>query len=133
MASPIVYGPNFSTYVRATRLTLAEKPAPYQLVEVAMMQGAHKQDDFLKRNPFGKVPAFEHDDVRLYETSAIIRYIDRAFGGARLQPSDVKQLAKMDQAISIVDRTAGVVRSPGGRSRWRRWAILAVQRACGSS
>jgi glutathione S-transferase len=106
MASPIVYGPNFSTYVRATRLTLAEKPAPYQLVEVAMMQGAHKQDDFLKRNPFGKVPAFEHDDVRLYETSAIIRYIDRAFGGARLQPSDVKQLAKMDQAISIVDSFA---------------------------
>ena len=106
MASPVVYGPNFSTYVRATRLTLAEKPAPYQLVEIAFMQGAHKQDDFLKRNPFGKVPAFEHDGVRLYETSAIIRYIDRSFGGAKLQPSDVKQLAKMDQVISIVDSFA---------------------------
>jgi len=106
MASPVVYGPNFSTYVRATRLTLAEKPAPYQLVEIAFMQGAHKQDDFLKRNPFGKVPAFEHDGVRLYETSAIIRYIDRSFGGAKLQPSDGKQLAKMDQVISIVDSFA---------------------------
>ena len=106
MASPVVYGPNFSTYVRATRLTLAEKPAPYQLVEIAFMQGAHKQDEFLKRNPFGKVPAFEHDGVRLYETSAIIRYIDRSFGGAKLQPSDVKQLAKMDQVISIVDSFA---------------------------
>ena len=29
----------------------------------------------------GKGPAFEHDGLKLYETSAIIRYIDRAFGG----------------------------------------------------
>ena len=106
MASPIVYGPNFSTYVRATRLTLVEKPAPYQLSEIAFMQGAHKQDEFLKRNPFGKVPAFEHDGLKLYETSAIIRYIDRAFGGAKLQPADTKQLAKVDQVISIVDSFA---------------------------
>jgi glutathione S-transferase len=106
MASPIVYGPNFSTYVRTVRLTLTEKPAPYQLSEVAMLQGAHKQDEFLKRNPFGKVPAFEHDGVSLYETGAIIRYIDRAFGGAKLQPSDVKLLAKMDQVIGIIDSFA---------------------------
>ena len=106
MASPIIYGPNFSTYVRTTRLALTEKPAPYQLTEIAFMQGAHKQDDFLKRNPFGKVPAFEHDGLKLYETSAITRYIDRSFGGAKLQPTDVKQLAKMDQVIGIVDSYA---------------------------
>jgi glutathione S-transferase len=106
MASPIVYGPNFSTYVRTTRLALTEKPAPYQLSEVAFTQGAHKQGEFLKRNPFGKVPAFEHDGFKLYETSAITRYIDRRFGGAKLQPSDARQLAKMDQAIGIIDSYA---------------------------
>ncbi len=106
MASPIIYGPSYSTYVRATRLALEEKPAPYELSDVAMMQGVHKQDAFLKRNPFGKVPAFEHDGLKLYETSAIIRYIDRAFSGARLQPSDIKRLAHMDQVISIVDSFA---------------------------
>ena len=77
MASPIIYGPNFSTYVRTTRLALTEKPAPYQLTEIAFMEGAHKRDEFLQRNPFGKVPAFEHDGLKLYETSAITRYIDR--------------------------------------------------------
>jgi glutathione S-transferase len=106
MSSPIIYGPNFSTYVRAARLALTEKPAPYQLTEIAFMQGAHKQDEFLKRNPFGKVPAFEHDGLKLYETSAITRYIDRTFGGAKLQPGDAKQLAKMDQVIGIVDSYA---------------------------
>jgi glutathione S-transferase len=106
MAKPIIYGPNFSTYVRATRLALEEKPAAYELVEVAILQGAHKQEAFRKRNPFGKVPAFEHDGLALYETGAIIRYIDRAFAGAKLQPTDAKRLARMDQAISIVDSFA---------------------------
>jgi glutathione S-transferase len=106
MSSPIVYGPNFSTYVRSVRLALEEKPTAYELVEVAMMQGAHKADPFLKRNPFGKVPAFEHDGLALYETAAIIRYIDRAFIGAKLQPNDVKRLARVDQVIGIIDSYA---------------------------
>ncbi|MBV9522809.1 MAG: glutathione S-transferase family protein [Alphaproteobacteria bacterium] len=106
MAQPTIYGPNFSTYVRSTRLALEEKPAAYALSEVAMMQGAHKAEGFLKRNPFGKVPAFEHDGLTLYETAAIIRYIDRVFPGASLQPKDAKLLARMDQVIGIVDSFA---------------------------
>ncbi len=106
MATPIVYGPSISTYVRAVRLALEEKAAAYELVDVPMMQGAHKQEPFLKRNPFGKVPAFEHDGLALYETSAIIRYVDRAFSGAKLQPTDLRQLARMDQVIGIVDSYA---------------------------
>jgi glutathione S-transferase len=106
MAAPIIYGPNISTYVRSVRLALEEKPATYELSEVAIMQGAHKQPDFLKRNPFGKVPAFEHDGLALYETSAIIRYVDRAFPGAKLQPTDPKRLARVDQVIGMVDSFA---------------------------
>jgi glutathione S-transferase len=106
MAAPIVFGPTFSTYVRAVRLALEEKPAPYELVDVPLMQGAHKEEPFLKRNPFGKVPAFEHDGFALYETSAILRYVDRAVPGAKLQPADVKRLARMDQVIGLVDSFA---------------------------
>ena len=121
MAGPIVYGPNISTYVRSTRLALEEKQAGYELVEIAMMQGAHKQPDFLKRNPFGKVPAFSHDGLDLYETAAIIRYVDRAFAGAKLQPGDVKQLARMDQVIGIVDSYAyGCVI---GKLVWQRLVV----------
>ncbi len=103
MAAPIVHGPNFSTYVRTTRLALFEKDVPHELVEVAFLQGAHKQEPFLKRNPFGRVPAFEHDGFTLYETAAITRYVDRAFPGVKLQPADPRQAARMDQVIGIVD------------------------------
>jgi glutathione S-transferase len=79
---------------------------PYELVDVAMLSGAHKQRDFLKRNPFGKLPAFAHDTLSLYETGAITRYVDRVFPGPALQPAEPKALARVDQVISIVDSSA---------------------------
>ncbi len=106
MAAPIVYGPAFSTYVRTVRLTLEEKPASYELVDVAMMKGAHKQPEFLARNPFGKVPAFSHDGFDLYETDAIVRYIDQAVPGQDLQPLEAKPRARMNQIIGIVESFA---------------------------
>lgn len=121
MPDPIIYGPSYSTYVRTTRLALEEKGSPYQLVDVAMLAGAHKQADFLQRNPFGKLPAFEHDGLALYETSAITRYIDRALPGPSLQPADKKALARVDQAISILDSFA--YSSMIGQLAWQRLVV----------
>ena len=103
MAAPIIYGPGFSTYVRTARLALEEKPASYELVDVAMLQGAHKQLEHLARSPFGKVPAFSHDGFDLYETDAIVRYIDQAIPGQDLQPVEAKPRARMNQIIGIVE------------------------------
>jgi glutathione S-transferase len=104
MAEPVIHGPAFSTYTRSVRLALEEKSAPYRLQEVAM--DAWRSPEHLKRQPFGKVPAFEHDGFLLYETGAITRYIDRTFPGPALQPTDSRQLARMDQVIGIIDSYA---------------------------
>ncbi|HEV2302156.1 MAG TPA: glutathione S-transferase N-terminal domain-containing protein, partial [Stellaceae bacterium] len=87
MAHPIVYGPAGSTYVWSARLALAEKGVAHQLVPVPF--GAHRDAEHLKRQPFAKVPAFEHDGFMLYETQAIMRYVDERFAGSPLQPEDV--------------------------------------------
>ncbi|MGY6202148.1 hypothetical protein [Paraburkholderia strydomiana] len=34
--------------------------------------------EHLKRHPFGRIPAFEHGDFRLYETGAIVRLSGRS-------------------------------------------------------
>src|SRR5258707_6041688 len=101
MTRPIVYGPAGSTYVWSTRLALAEKGVAHELVEVAV--GEHRQEPHLSRHPFAKVPAFEHDGFQLYETQAILRYIDEGFPVAPLQPTDLHQFARMNQIIGIVD------------------------------
>jgi len=87
MAHPIVYGPAGSTCVWSARLALAEKGVTHELVDVPF--GAHREEPHLSRHPFAKVPAFEHDGFALYETQAIMRYVDERFAGTPLQPEDV--------------------------------------------
>ena len=101
MARPIVYGPAGSTYVWSARLALAEKGVAHDLVHVDF--AAHREAPHLERHPFGKVPAFEHDGFQLYETQAILRYIDEGFPVSPLQPTDLHQFARMNQIIGIVD------------------------------
>ena len=106
MAAPVIYGPAISTYVRTVRLVCEEKGAPYELVEVDIMQGGNKTPEHLARHPFGRVPAFEHDGFQLYETSAITRYLDAVLPGPALTPSDARGAARMQQAIAVVDSYA---------------------------
>jgi Glutathione S-transferase len=68
MSDPIIYGPAYSTYARSVRLALEEKGVPYKLEAVDIIQGAGNAADHLRRQPFAKVPAFEHDGFALYET-----------------------------------------------------------------
>jgi glutathione S-transferase len=102
MARPIIYGPAYSTYARTVRLALEEKGVEYDLVEVDLLGGAARSPEHLARHPFGKAPAFEHDGFELYETDAIMRYVNAAFPGPDLEPADAKGRARMAQAISII-------------------------------
>jgi glutathione S-transferase len=104
MAHPIVYGFAGSSYVWSVRLALAEKGVTHEFVDVPF--GVHREEPHLSRQPFAKVPAFEHDGFALYETQAIIRYVDERFPGAPLQPEDVHQWSRMNQIIGIVDAYA---------------------------
>jgi glutathione S-transferase len=103
MAKPTIYGTPFSTYVRTARMCLEEKGQDYDLVDVNVLAGETRQHPHLGRNPFGTVPAFEHDGFAVYETSPIIRYIDQVFPGVALTPADPRERARMNQTISIAD------------------------------
>ncbi len=96
-----VYGVPGSPFMRAVLVGLEEKAVPYQLVAIRGPEA--KQPEHLARHPFGRVPAFWHDGFALYETQAILRYIDGAFPGTALQPRDLKARARMDQLIGICD------------------------------
>ncbi|WP_200652408.1 glutathione S-transferase family protein [Paraburkholderia aspalathi] len=101
-----LYGAAWSVYVRIARLALEEKQVNYRLVEVDVFAENGVPQEHLKRHPFGRIPTFEHGDFHLYETGAIVRYIDDAFPGCRLQPTDPKARAKMNQMVGILDAYA---------------------------
>jgi glutathione S-transferase len=103
MSNPTLYGTAMSTYVRTARLALEEKGVPYDMVDVNIFEEKNKEPEYIARHPFAKVPAFEHDGFALIEDGAIVRYVDNAFDGPALQPSDVKAQAEMDKWISLYD------------------------------
>src|SRR5262249_26050565 len=88
-------------YLYAARLGLEEKGVDYEFIRMRFEES--KQPAHLARQPFGRIPAFEHDGFALYETQAILRYVDRAFSGPALQPADVRACARMDQMMNVVD------------------------------
>lgn len=102
MAKPVIYGPAYSTYARTVRMALEEKGVDYDLVEVDIMKGEHQAPEHLARQPFGKVPAFAHDGFGIYETDAILRYIEETFPGTSLVPADAQGRARMNQALSLI-------------------------------
>ncbi|MGG5810668.1 glutathione S-transferase family protein [Falsiroseomonas sp. CW058] len=102
----ILHGPGYSTYSRTARLALEEKGVAYELNEVDILSGKGHAPEHLARQPWGKVPAFEHDGFHLFETFAITRYVDEAFPGPALQPADAKGRARMTQICGIVDSYA---------------------------
>jgi glutathione S-transferase len=63
----------------------------------------YRSPEHLKLQPFGKMPVLQHGTNFLYETAAIAHYIDKAFDGPPLQPSDALAQAHMLRWISIVN------------------------------
>jgi glutathione S-transferase len=100
MARVVVYGFQRSTYVNIVRLVLTHKNVPFEFHDLEAEMGGPSH---LALHPFNRVPIFEHDGFRVYETSAIVTYIDEVFPDPALQPSDVRDRARMNQWISAVN------------------------------
>jgi glutathione S-transferase len=94
----VVHSHPGSPFGRSVMATLEEKGAHFHLARLAP-----KSPEHLALHPFGRIPIFEHDGFRLYETQAILRYLDRVLPIPPLTPADPKQAARMDQVMNIND------------------------------
>lgn len=94
MTDVVVYGIPLSTFVRSVRMALEEKGVRY---DVEPLEPHAEKLNAL--HPYGKVPAFRHKDVSLFETLAICSYVDEAFPGPALAPKDAAGRARMLQWI----------------------------------
>src|SRR5438270_3940943 len=101
MSGITVYGIPGSPFLRSVEIALKEKDVLYHLH--ALAPGEHKQPEHLARHAFGRVPAFEHDGFALYETQAIVRYLDEVYPNPSLTPGNPQQRERMNQVIGIIE------------------------------
>ncbi|NJO77482.1 MAG: glutathione S-transferase family protein [Cyanobacteria bacterium RM1_2_2] len=103
MAKFTIYGTPISVYVRIVRLLLEEAGVDYSLKSVDIFNGESQSAEYLAKNPFGKVPTLEADGELIYETSAIVGYLDAVVADHKFSPSDPLRQARMRQIMAVVD------------------------------
>ena len=100
MPDVTLFGFPRSVYVQMAGIVLTHKEVPYVFhdLETEMNTPSH-----LGLHPFERVPILRHGDFVVYETAAIVGYVDDAFDGPKLTPADPRQRAHMNQWISAIN------------------------------
>jgi glutathione S-transferase len=84
-------------------LALMEKGVPFHYHYIDLAKREQHSPAFLKINPHGTVPALVHDGRVITESTPMLEYIDEAFEGPPLRPSDPWQLWRMRKWCRLMD------------------------------
>jgi glutathione S-transferase len=82
-------------FCQKTRVVLAEKDLEFEKVLVDLHKGEQKSPEFLKLNPYGKVPVLIDDDVVVYDSTIINEYLDDEYPNPPLMPEDSANRARV--------------------------------------
>src|SRR4029078_485755 len=95
--SLVLYYGSGSPYAWRVQLALEHKAVPYERKVLSFSAGDTRKPEFIALNPRHRVPTIVHDDFVLYESNAIVEYLDEAFPatGAPLFPGDARTRARV--------------------------------------
>jgi glutathione S-transferase len=103
MALDFYYGSG-SPFAWRVWLALEHKGIPYNFKLISFDAGDLEKPEFTKINPRQKVPAIVDDGFALYESSAIVEYLeDKKPGTAPLFSADIKERATQRRLIREAD------------------------------
>jgi glutathione S-transferase len=122
-----------STYSRRVRIALVEKGIRAELVEVDMAQRAHRSPEYLALNPYGRVPTLEENGFVLYESTAILEYLEATHPSPPLVPADARGRALVAMHVKLCDiqlaRQTGIIIFPKRFLPRERWDESAMAQA----
>lgn len=107
MALTLYYGSG-SPYAWRAQLALEHKALAYELKVLSFSAGDTRKPEFIALNPRHQVPVLVDGDFVLYESSAIVEYLDEAYPGrgAPLFPGDARERAITRRLVLEVDNYA---------------------------
>ncbi|TGK60133.1 glutathione S-transferase family protein [Leptospira wolffii] len=95
-----LYGYPISNYTNKVKLALLEKGLEFEDIRTPFSQ----EEEFLKKSPMGKIPYLEVDGVHLFESQAILEFLDQAYPDTkRLIPSDPLEAALVRSIIVFIE------------------------------
>jgi glutathione S-transferase len=89
-------------------LTLAFKQLPYESKLLEFSKKDHKSSGYLKLNPRGKVPTLKDESFVLYESLAIMAYLDRKYPDPPIFGRTPEETGQIWRSISETESYLGV-------------------------
>src|SRR5437763_12220358 len=130
-----LHHPPLSTYSRRVRMALIEKGLEAELIELDMARGAHREPGYLALNPYGRVPTLEDDGLVLYESTAILDYLEATHPTPPLVPADPRGRALVAMHMKLCDiqlaRQTGIIIFPKRflpKDRWDEGAMAQAKK-----
>jgi maleylacetoacetate isomerase len=84
------------------RIALNLKGVDYETVPVNLARGEHREADFLATNPQATVPVIDDDGTILWQSLAIIDYLDARFPLPRLIPAEPVARARVQALAQLI-------------------------------
>jgi glutathione S-transferase len=94
-----------SPYCQKVRLVLAEKDLEYEVVFVDLTKNEQKSPDFLRLNPYGKVPILIDDDEVIYDSTIINEYLEDEYPHPPLLPAQSGDRARARMFEDFADNS----------------------------
>lgn len=95
----------------------------YERVPIDLMQGQHKAEAFLQLNPRGQIPVLDDDGLLIWDSSAILVYLARQYGGEQWLPLAAPAMATVMQWLSLAQNELlyGLARARAAKKFNRPW------------
>lgn len=102
MPNITLYRHPLSGHCHRVELLLSVLKLKFELVDIDLAAGEHKQPDFLSMNPFGQVPVLKDGADIISDSNAILVYLATKYDTQRRWlPNDVLTAARVQQFLSI--------------------------------
>jgi glutathione S-transferase len=103
MAELEVFWDSGSPYAWRVLLALEVKQVPYTSRRIQFPRDEHKTPEFLAMNPRGKIPVVRFGDFTLYESTAILAWLDRKWSERPIFGRDTSEHGQIWRAVAEIE------------------------------
>ena len=102
MSELVLYRHPLSGHSHRAELMISLLGLDAKIIDVDLMAGAHKSDDFLQKNAFGQVPVLEDGELTIADSNAILIYLANQYDSeGQWNPKDPAQAAEVQRFLSV--------------------------------
>jgi len=103
MDSILIYEHPLSPYAQKVKIALYEKGIPFELQTPDGLGTGVAEEDFVASNPRMEVPLFVQGDIKIFDSTVILEYIEDVFPQPALMPQSPLERARVRMLEEVMD------------------------------